>query len=114
MGPVTGHWINEQTKLEILTVMATAQQQGISVRRSCAILVIAQRRVVRWQARVRQGQGLANRMPGSKAPLHRVLPAEIEQIVAQAKRQDYVDLSHRILAVTACDKGLCQASFSTV
>ena len=114
MGPVTGHWINEQTKLKILTVMETAQQQGISVRRSCAILVIAQRRIVRWQARVRQGQGLANRTPGSKSPLHRVLPEEIEQIVAQAKSQDYVDLSHRILAVTAWDKGLFQASFSTV
>ena len=114
MGPVTGHWINEQTKLAILTVMETAQQQGISVRRSCAILVIAQRRIVRWQARVRQGQGLANRTPGSMAPLHRVLPEEIEQIVAQAKSQDYVDLSHRILAVTAWDKGLFQASFSTV
>ena len=114
MGPVTGHWINEQTKLEILTVMETAQQQGISVRRSCAILVIAQRRIVRWQERVRQGQGLANRTPGSKAPLHRVLPEEIEQIVAQARSQDYVDLSHRILAVTAWDKGLFQASFSTV
>ena len=114
MGPVTGHWINEQTKLEILTVMETAQQQGISVRRSCAILVIAQRRIVRWQARVRQGQGLANRTPGSKAPLHRVLAEEIDQIVALAKCQEYVDLSHRILAVTAWDQGLFQASFSTV
>jgi putative transposase len=114
VGPVTGHWLNEQTKLEILTVMETAQQQGISVRRSCAILVIAQRRIVRWQARVRQGQGLANRTPGSKAPLHRVLPEAIEQIVARAKSQDYVDLSHRLLAVTAWDQGLFQASFSTV
>jgi putative transposase len=114
VGPVTGHWLNEQTKLEILTVMETAQQQGISVRRSCAILVIAQRRIVRWQARVRQGQGLANRTPGAKAPLHRMLPEEIEQIVARAKSQDYVDLSHRILAVTAWDQGLFQASFSTV
>jgi len=31
-----------------------------------------------------------------------------------ARSQEYVDLSHRILAVTAWDKGLFQASFSTV
>ena len=52
--------------------------------------------------------------PGSKEPLHRMLPEEIDQIVTMAKSQEYVDLSHRILAVTACDKGLFQASFSTV
>ena len=46
--------------------------------------------------------------------MHRVLPEEIDQIVTLAQSQEYVDLSHRILAVTAWDKGLFQASFSTV
>ena len=46
--------------------------------------------------------------------MHRVLPEEIDQIVALAQSQEYVDLSHRILAVTAWDQGLFQASFSTV
>jgi putative transposase len=114
VGPIAKQWIQEQTKLEILTVMETSQQQGVSVRRSCAILVIAQRRIVRWQQRARQGQGLANLTPGPKEALHRVLPEEIDQIVALAKRPEYVDLSHRILAVTAWDQGLFQASFSTV
>ena len=49
MGPIAGQWIKAQTKLEILTVIQTSQQQGVSVRRSCAILVIAHRRIVRWQ-----------------------------------------------------------------
>ena len=57
---------------------------------------------------------MANLTPGPKEPLHRVLTEEINQIVALAKRQEYVDLSHRILAVTAWDQGLFQASFSTV
>lgn len=114
MGPIAGQWIKEQTKLEILTVIKTSQQQGVSARRSCAILVIAQRRLVRWQQRTRQGLSLANLTPGPKAPLHRVLAEEIDLIVALAKRQEYVDLSHRILAVTAWDQGLFQASFSTV
>ena len=113
MGPITGLWLKEQTKLGILTVIETSQQQGVSARHSCALLMIAQRRVVRWQQQARQGQSLANLSPGPKDPLHRVLPEEIDQIVTLAKSQEYVDLSHRILAVTAGDQGLFQASFAT-
>jgi hypothetical protein len=114
VGPITGLWLKEQTKLEILTVIETSQQQGVSARRSCSLLAIEHRRVVRWQQQVRQGQPLANLSPGPKDPLHRVLPGEIEQIVTLAQSQEHVDLSHRILAVTAWDQGLFQASFSTV
>jgi len=114
VGPIAGQWINAQTKLEILTVIETSQQQGVSARRSCLILAIEHRRVVRWQHRARHAQSLANLTPGPKEPLHRVLPEEIDQIVAMARSQEYVDLSHRIMAVTAWDKGLFQASFSTV
>lgn len=52
--------------------------------------------------------------PVPQEPSHRILPDEIEQIVAMAQSQEYVDLSHRILAVTAGDKDLFQTSFSTV
>ena len=114
MGPLTKQWIKEQTKLEILAVIETSQQQGVSVRRSCSILVIEHRRIIRWQQRARQGQSLMDLVPGPKEPLHRILPEEIDQLVAMARSPEYVDLSHRILAVTAWDKGLFQASFSTV
>ena len=114
MGPIAGQWINEQTKLEILTVIETSRQQGVSARRSCSLLAIGHRRIVRWQQRAAQGQDLANLTPGPKEALHRVLTEEIDQIVAMARSEEYVDLSHRILAVTAWDKGLFQASFSTV
>jgi transposase InsO family protein len=114
VGPIGPQWIQEQTKLEILTVIENSQHQGVSARRSCAILVIEHRRIVRWQQRARQGGNVADLKPGPTEALHRVLPEEIDQIVAMAKSQAYVDLSHRILAVTAWDKGLFQASFSTV
>ena len=114
MGPIAKQWFKEQTKLEILALIETSQEQGVSVRRSCVILSIDHRRIVRWQGLVRRGQSLANLTPGPKEPSHRVLPEEIEQIVAMARSEKYVDLSHRILAVTAWDKGLFQASFSTV
>lgn len=95
-------------------MITTSQQQGVSARRTCALLAIDYRRVVRWQQLARQGQSLANRHPGPTDPLHRVLPAEIDQIVALARNQEYVDLSHRLLAVTAWEQDLFQASFSTV
>jgi len=63
--------------------------------------VIAYRRVVHWQAHERQGLGLADGIPVPQEALHRLLPVEIEQIVAMAKSEEYVDLSHRILAITA-------------
>ena len=114
MGPIAKQWIKEQTKLDILAVIRTSHQQGVSVRRSCVILAIEHRRIVRWQQQARRGQSLSNLMPGPKEPLNRLLPEEIDQIVAMAKSQEYVDLSHRIMAVTAWDKGLFQASFSSV
>jgi len=114
VGPLTGQWLKEQTKLAILTVIESSQLQGVSTRHTCSLLMIEQRRVGRWQQQARQGQSLANLLPGPKDPLHRVLPAEIDQIVTLAKSAEYVDLSHRLLAVTAGDKGLFQASFSTV
>jgi len=114
VGPIAGSWLKEQTKLEILTVIESSRHQGVSARRSCSLLMIEHRRVVRWQEQVRQGRPLTNLLPGPKDPLHRVLPAEIEQIVRLARSQEYVDLSHRTLAVTAWDQDLFQASFSTV
>ena len=114
MGPIAGQRISAQIKLEILTVIATSLQQGVSVRRSCSILVIAQRRVVRWQQQARRDLSLADRTPGPKAALHRMLPEEIAQIAALAGSESYADLSHRMLAVTAWDQGLFTASFSTV
>ncbi len=113
MGPITGLWLKEQTKLEILTVIETSQHQGVSARRTCSLLAIEHRRVVRWQEQSRQGLPLANLIPGPKDPLHRVLPEEINQIVTLARSEKHVDLSHRILAVRAWDQCLFQTSFST-
>ena len=87
MGPIAKEWLQEQTKLEILTVIKNSQQQGVSVRRSCSILAIAHRRIIRWQQRARQGRGLSDLTPGPKEALHRILPEEIDQIVALAKSQ---------------------------
>lgn len=114
MGPIADLWLPAETKQAILLVIATAQVQGVSARRSCTILAISPRRVARWQAHVRQGLGLADGTPGPQDAMHRLLAVEVECIVAMATSAEYVDLSHRILAVTAGEKGLFFASFSTV
>jgi transposase InsO family protein len=114
VGPIADQWLPAETKQAILIVIATSQDQGVCARRSCAILAISHRRVVRWQARERLGLGLADGTPGPREALHRMLPEEIERIAAMAVSQEYVDLSHRILAITAGEKGLFFASFSTV
>ena len=85
VGPITKLWIKAETKLAILAVIETSQQQGVSARRCCSILRIEHRRVVRWQQRARQGQGLEDRVPGPKEPLHRILPEEVARSVAMAK-----------------------------
>ena len=85
MGPVTKLWIKAETKLSILSVIQTSQQQGVSARRCCSILMIEHRRVVRWQQRAHQSQGLGDRVPGPKEPLHRILPEEVARSVAMAK-----------------------------
>lgn len=114
MGPIADLWLPAETKQAILLVIATSQVQGVSARRSCTILAISPRRVARWQAHVRQGLGLADGTPGPQEAMHRLLPVEVEGIVAMATSAAYVDLSHRILAVTAGEQGLFFASFSTV
>jgi putative transposase len=114
VGPIAGTWLPVETKQAILIMIALSQAQGVSARRSCAILAISHRRVVRWQAHDRAGLDLADRTPGPPEALHRLLPVEIEAIATLAVCDEYVDLSHRILAITAGEKGLFFASFSTV
>ena len=100
--------------MEILSVIDSSLQNGVSVRRSCSILMIQYCRIARWQQRIRRGRGLQDRILGPTEPLHKLLLEETSQIVAMAKDEQQADLSHRILAVTAADKGLFQASFSTL
>jgi hypothetical protein len=103
-----------ETKLEILSLFEASQLSAVSVRRSCLILSIEHRRVVRWQRQLRQGLPLNYRSPGQSQPPHRLLPKAAAQIVSVATSEQYADLSHRIFSVTAGDLGLLQASFTTV
>jgi putative transposase len=114
VGPIAGQRLTAQIKLAILTVIETSQSEGVSARRSCSLLMIAHRRVVRWQGCVRQGLGLVDGLPGPTAALHRLLPEEVTTLTRLAGQPEHADLSHRMLALTAWEQGLCFVSFSTV
>ena len=91
-----------------------AKQKGISITRSCALWQIEHRRVVRWRKKEKDGHSLENGKPGPRYPLHRLLPAERTAVVHMARKEQYADLSHRILAVAAWDLNLFFVSFSSV
>jgi putative transposase len=113
VGQITGAWLAAETKMEVLDLIDHAAGQGVSCRRSCTLLMIHRSRILRWQQTRRDDGTLENGTPGPEQALHRLLPEEREAMVALARRNDLVDLSHRELTVTAWDKGLVYVSFST-
>ncbi len=104
VGTIEGRWIEAGRKEEILIMMEWAKEKGISVTRICALLMISRKRIVRWRKRWKSNEYLHNGKPGPKHPIHRLLPEEKRAVLDMAKREEYSDLSHRTLAVTARDK----------
>jgi transposase InsO family protein len=114
VGEIKGQWLTEEQKLEILVITEQAKEKGLSVTRTCIFWRINRRRVVRWRTKKNNSQCLQNLKPGPKEPVHKLLPEETEAVLQMAKKEEYADLSHRILAVTAWDLGIFFVSFASV
>ncbi len=114
MGAIKGKRLSEQIKGQILTMIDTSQDQGVTIQRTCSVMIISYRRVMRWKGKARSGLSLADHKPGPREALHRLLYDEIEQVKHMAAQEAYADLSHRILAVTAWDQGFFHVCFSSV
>ncbi len=114
MGEIKGQWLEEEQKAEILAMIERVKQEGLSMTRACVLLMISRSRVVRWRRKWNRGKSLGNLKPGPKEPLHKLLPVESESVLQMATKEEYADLSHRILAVTAWDCGVFFVSFSSV
>ena len=114
MGEIKGQWLSEEQKLEILIMIEQAKEKGLSATKTCAFWRVNRRRVVRWCRKKKNGQSLRNLKPGPREPVHKLLPDEREAVLQMAKKEEYADLAHRILAVTAWDLGLFFVSFSSV
>ena len=63
----------------------------------CSLWQVADDRVHRWRARQREQGTLVDRAPGGN-PVHGILPAEIDAILAVAEAWGPIDRSHRKLA----------------
>ncbi len=114
MGEIKGTWLSQQHKVEILEKIGEAKEAGISVTRTCTLLMIGRRRITRWRWKKKNDRSLENLKPGPREPANRLLPTERMAVLEMAKKEEYVDLSHRILAVTAWDLNLFFVSFSSV
>jgi len=114
VGEIKGTWLSLQQKVDILAMTEKARDEGISITQTCTFWRISRRRLVRWRWKEKNGQSLENRKPGPVAPVHKLLPEERTAVLQMAKKEEYADLSHRILTVTAWDLGLFFVSFSSV
>ena len=103
-----------EQKVDILSMTERAKEKGVSITRTCALWQIERRRVVRWRRKQKNGESLENRKLGPRYPVHRLLPAERAVVVSMAQEEQYADLSHRILEVTAWDLNLFFVSFSSL
>jgi len=97
-------------KQEILSTIQKGKEKGFTEKRVCELLQISPRRVRAWKVK----EDLEDKKPGPINASHALLEEEREAIRAMAVNEEYVDDSHRILAVKASDEGLFQASASSV
>ena len=74
-----------------------ATAEGWSQVRACRVLQIADVRVHRWRARLREVGSLEDRPPDGSA-VHRLLASEERAILELIEEWGWVDLSHRKLA----------------
>lgn len=114
MGEIRDQWLNQEQKVDILAVIDEAKDSGISIKRTCKILMINRRRITRWRCKKEDGHSLDNLKPGPREPVNRLLPIERASVLEMARKEEYADLSHRILAVTAWDLNIFFVSFSSV
>jgi len=88
--------VDAATKSGLLDLLDEAVGAGWSMRAACRWLDLSERRAHRWVGR-RAGGQLADKPPGG-APMHGLLPAEADQILALFDEWGETDRSHRKLA----------------
>ena len=89
--------MSDQTKLELLGLVDEAVAAGWAHTRACRVLQVADVRVHRWRARLRETGSLEDRPPVGTA-VHRILPWEEQAILELIEQWGPVDRSHRKLA----------------
>jgi putative transposase len=88
--------VDAATKAGLLDLLDDAIEQGWTLRGVCHQLELAERRAHRWLVRRARGR-LVDRAPGG-SPMHGLLAAEAEEILALFDEWGETDRSHRKLA----------------
>ena len=89
----------------VLKTVDAAVADGFAHSWVCSLWQVSDDRVHRWRARRRDIGTLADRAPGGN-PVHGILPAEIDAILAIAEQWGPIDRSHRKLAHRGSYEGL--------
>jgi putative transposase len=105
--------VSAATKLELLGLIDAATAAGWSHVRACAALGVADVRVHRWRARLREHGSLEDRPPVGTA-VHRILAWEEQAILELIEEWGWVDRSHRKLAHRGSYTGKVFVSPSTL
>jgi putative transposase len=105
--------VSAETKLGLLGLVDHAVAGGWSHVRACEVLGVADVRVHRWRARLREHGSLEDRAPVGAA-VHRILPWEEQAILELIEEWGWVDRSHRKLAHRGSYTGKVFVSPSTL
>jgi putative transposase len=105
--------VSARTKLELLGLVDRAIAGGWPHVRACAVLEVADVRVHRWRAHLRETGSLEDRRPLGD-PVHRILPWEEQAILDLIEEWGLVDRSHRKLAYRGSYTGRVFVSPSTL
>lgn len=89
------------------------EQQPVTASFCCQVLQLDVKRYQRWKRQHKKAGRCTNGKPGPNRAPHRLLPEEEDKIVQVAKDEQYADLSHRQLCVTASENGIVEAGAST-
>jgi len=113
-GPVPAR-VDAHVKAGLLDLVDHATERGWSRRRACRLLDLEEDRVARWAGRRHDHgpDGLADAAPGGH-PIHGLLDAEVEAILAVFETWGEIDRSHRKLAHRGSRLDLVHVSESTV
>ena len=105
--------MSAETKLGLLGLVDHAVVGGWSHVRACEVLEVADVRVHRWRARLREHGSLEDRAPVGSV-VHRILAWEEQAILELIEQWGWVDRSHRKLAHRGSYTGTVFVSPSTL
>jgi putative transposase len=110
-GPLPAR-VPAEVKELVLKTVDDAVADGFAHAWLCSLWQVSDDRVHRWRTRRRDVGTLADRAPGGN-PVHGILPAEIDAILAVAEQWGPIDRSHRKLAHRGSYQGLVWVAPST-